>query len=168
MTGLMPLILAVGSVATVVALVAVAVQRGLRDGDRGDDVTFLVSVTAEAGCPVAWIEATNPHRSPVVVSARARPASRLRARLGSPLTVRTTRSARGMPRRSAIPPGEVLGTVRGRGAAGWALPLHWREQPRAVRVEVTAYQRRGRVRVATHLVRVLSASRSAVPSHGSW
>ena len=123
---------------------------GLRNGDRTDDVRTSTRLRrVDATRLEVVVDVVNPGRRPVMVSVRSRSTNRLRARLGDPYGVRTRLAAR------TTPPAEdaVLVGVPAESAQEVSLLLD-AEPRRAVRVDVVAYERVGRVRAAAHVLPV--------------
>lgn len=140
------LVIALGS-GLVVAVPVVLLWLGVRNGDRPGDVRSRVDpLDCRAGRDVV-VRVVNPGARPVMVSVRVHPATRLRARYGAPYGART----RLLP--AARPAEDALLLAVGSGATQRLRVSDVAGAGRILAVDVIAFQRVGRVRIARHLVR---------------
>lgn len=141
---------ALTSVVFVGALVGIT-WVGLRDGDEPDDIQVAMETTAAPQRPYARLQLTNPSDRSVVVAIRLAPAGRLARQFGQPGTVRTK-----ILRSSSPPRGSRLQLLAPRSTHTLHLPAgSTKDGARMVRL--AAYQKPGRVRVITRLLKLRSS-----------
>lgn len=145
------------SLGTVVALFRI----GMRDGDVFGDALVRVRamrLASDGGTTLyAEIEIDNQNDSPVMVTARVRPASVLTLLLIEPHSRRTA-----LAHRDRLAGAELLGAVDGRGVRRFLLPAPV-DGLRALRVTAIVDQVGGRTRVVTTIVRVSRALDGVLP-----
>jgi hypothetical protein len=154
-------------ICTVLTLGSVAAlfRVGLRDGDALGDALVRVRAmrlaTDAETLLYAEIEVDNQNDSPVMVTARVRPASVLALLFVEPHLRRTA-----MSHRRRLAGAELLGAVDGRGVRRFLLPAEAAHR-RALRVTTIVDQVGGRTRVITSTVRVARALDGVLPPVGS-
>lgn len=146
-----------------------ALWAGMRNGDRSDDVRTTAILRPASTGTLIRAEVTNPSQRPVIVTMRVATSSWLVDLIWSPPGRRT----RLLPTSRHWDGSGVLDYVPAFGMIPMEVPLP-AGPAGAVRVHLTAYERPGRVRTATHRLAVphpgtgpAGAQRRSVASIGS-